>query len=89
MAGVGGVSVALLREMVANHLLSTFCTANIYMPVQVLSINTFSRLENSVKKKKESGPTCLIIVVPILFLYCLHVGLWVIIKCMTLQRHNC
>lgn len=45
------VSVPLLREMVANHLLSTFRTANIYMPVQVLSINTFSRLENSVKKK--------------------------------------
>lgn len=56
MAGVGGVSVALLREMVANHLLSTFCTANIYMPVQVLSINTFSRLENSVKKKKRKWP---------------------------------
>lgn len=56
MAGVGGVSVALLREMVANHLLSTFCTANIYMPVQVLSINTFSRLENSVKKKKKVAP---------------------------------
>lgn len=43
--------MALLREMVANHFLSTFSTANIYMPVQCYHQNLF-KAEKSFKKKK-------------------------------------
>lgn len=72
----GGVSVAVLRETVANHFLSTFPTANIYMPVQYYPTTPFQDWKILLKKMKVAPHGWPSLLSPFCFYIAKHVGLW-------------